>query len=320
MAGLKPAYLVSGDDDARIDAWRARVRARAEAEGGPGALETFDGRSSSPAEVAAAVMALTFAMGTRYLLADPVEGWKAAELEPLESALQGMPPDSVLVLVARGKPQPRLLAAVQKAGGETRNYEAPRAKEMPSWVVERAAALGLSLDHEAASALVALVGLRQQHLAREIEKLAIAAHPAVQLSAAEVRRLAAGASGPGAYDVADAVVAGDVESAIALAEALHRFEDRPSKLVFPIVRRLREVHVAAELLDSGMSEAEAAKTLKGPPWIVKRTIAKARKADRETLEQAICTFAELEVELRGGGDLDEDTAFSRALVRAATAG
>ena len=30
MAELKPAYLVCGDDDAKIDAWRARVRHRAE--------------------------------------------------------------------------------------------------------------------------------------------------------------------------------------------------------------------------------------------------------------------------------------------------
>ena len=37
-----------------------------------------------------------------------------------------------------------------------------------------------------------------------------------------------------------------------------------------------------------------------------------------TLERAICVFADLEVELRGGGDVrvDEDTAFSLALARA----
>ena len=52
VAELKPAYLVCGDDDAKIDAWRARVRRRAEEERGPGGLETFDARESEPAEVA----------------------------------------------------------------------------------------------------------------------------------------------------------------------------------------------------------------------------------------------------------------------------
>ena len=32
MAELKPAYLIHGDDDAKIDAWRKRIRARAERE------------------------------------------------------------------------------------------------------------------------------------------------------------------------------------------------------------------------------------------------------------------------------------------------
>ena len=77
VADLKPAYLVCGDDDAKIDAWRARVRRRAEEERGPGGLETFDARATEPAEVAAALAALTFDPGTRYLLVDDAGAWKA---------------------------------------------------------------------------------------------------------------------------------------------------------------------------------------------------------------------------------------------------
>ena len=74
MAELKPVYLISGDDDAKIDAWRGRVRARAEREHGPGALEQFDGKADGADAVAGALATLTFAEGTRYLLAEPVEG------------------------------------------------------------------------------------------------------------------------------------------------------------------------------------------------------------------------------------------------------
>ena len=48
MADLKPVYLVHGDDDAKIDAWRARVRGRAEQEHGPGGLESFDANEAAP--------------------------------------------------------------------------------------------------------------------------------------------------------------------------------------------------------------------------------------------------------------------------------
>lgn len=318
MADLKPAYLLHGDDDVKIDAWRARLRARAEAESGPGALEAFHGGSASPADVAGAVMALTFATGTRCLLADGVEAWKAAELEPLEQALAQMPPDTVLLLIARGKVQARLVKAVRKGGGEVREFSAPKPWEMPKWVAERAREEGLRLDGEAAKALVAAVGSGQQRLSREIEKLAIAAHPRAQLSAEEVERLAAGDTAAQVYDLADALVAGDVRLTLALAEDLKRLEERPGKLVYPIVRRLREVHRASELLAAGVPEQDVAGRMKLPPWAAKRIVAKAKKAHRDALERSICTFADLEVEMRGGaGNLDDDTAFSRALARAA---
>ena len=319
MADLKPAYLLHGDDDAKIDAWRGRLRRRAEDEGGPGALESFHGSSATPGEVAGAVMALTFATGTRYILADSVEGWKVGDLDPLEQALAAMPPDTVLLLIARGKAQQRLLKAVEKGGGEIREFGAPKPWEMPKWVVERAREVGLRLDGEAAKTLVAAVGTGQQRLSREVEKLAIAAHPDGQLSAEGVQAFVAGDTAPQVYDLADALVAGDVVQTLALAEELRHADERPAKLMYPVVRRLREVHRAAELLAAGVSESDVAKEMRLPPWAAKRIVAKAKKAHRDTLERAICTFADLEVEMRGGGDLDDDTAFSRALARAASA-
>ena len=323
MAGLKPAYLICGDDDAKIDAWRARVRRRAEEENGPGGLETFDATSDPPEAVATALTTLTFATGgDRYLLADNVEAWKAGDLDALERELSAVPEATVLVLIARGKPPAqRLVKAIEKAGGEHREYAAPKPWQMPKWAAERAREEGLNLDQEAAKALVAAVGTRQQRLAREVERLAILAHPRVHLSADEVARLAAGEATQQVYDLADALVAGDVPASLALAEQLTtNGDDRPSKLVYPIVRRLRDVHRAAELLDAGVPEAKVAQALKMPPWAAKRALAQAKKADREALARALCAFADLEIELRGGGaGLDEDTAFSLTLSRAAAA-
>ena len=319
MADLKPAYLVCGDDDAKIDAWRARVRRRAEDERGPGGLETFDAGSTEPAEVAAALAALTFDPGTRYLLVDDAGAWKAGALAPVEGALAGLPPDTVLVLIVRGKAPKQLRAAVEKAGGEVREYRAPKPWHLPKWCIERGRELGIELDGEAAKELVALVGTSQQRLSRELEKLALALHPARTAGPGDVERLAARDAAPQAYDLADALVAGDLRATLALAEELEAHGERPGRLVFPIARRLREVHRAAVMLDAGTPEQKVGEALKAPPWLAKKTVARAKKADVASLERALSVFAELEVELRGGGDvqLDEDTAFSLALARAA---
>jgi DNA polymerase III subunit delta len=317
MSSLKPAYLVCGDDDAKIDAWRARVRRRADEERGPGGLETFEAGSSEPDEVAMSLAALTFDPGTRYVLVDDAGAWKASQLGPLEAVLADMPPESVLVLIVRGKALKQLCKAVEKAGGEVREYAAPKPWELPKWTIERGRELGLEVDGEAAKQLVALVGAGQQRISRELEKLALAVHPRTQVSSADVDALAARDASPQVYDLADALVAGDLRMTFVLAEQLEAHGERPGRLIFPLVRRLREVHRAAALLDSGMPDAKVGEALRAPPWLAKKTVARAKKADRAALERAICVFADLEVDLRGGGSLalDEDTAFSLALAR-----
>jgi DNA polymerase-3 subunit delta len=317
VADLKPVYLICGDDDSKIDAWRSRVRKRAEAENGPGALESFDARTDEAEAVVASLAALTFATGTRYLMVDDVGAWKAPDAAPLIDAIRSMPPETVLVLVVRGKPLKGLASAVEHAGGELRDHPAPKPWELPKWATGRARELGLRLDGEAAKTLVAIVGPGQQRLSRELEKLSIALHPEPTATVEDVERLAAGEASPKVYDLADAVVGGNVESAIELAEELSEWGERPSRFVYPIVGRLREVHRAVELLEGGLTEKELAGALKMPPWRAKKVVALARRADREALERAICRFADLEVELRGGGSLDEATAVTLTLARAA---
>ena len=106
-----------------------------------------------------------------------------------------------------------------------------------------------------------------------------------------------------------------------IAERLLERGEHGSKLMFAITRRLREVHAAAAMLEAGVPEQKVGEALGVPRWAVKKTLAAAKKADRVSLEHAICEFAELEVELRGGGSggFDEDTLFSLALTRAAAA-
>lgn len=317
MADLKPVYLVCGDDDAKIDAWRARVRKRAETENGPGGLEAFDAGVAAPEEIVASLAALTFATGTRYVLVDDVGAWKVPALAPLLDAIAALPPDTVLVLAVRGKPLKVLVQAVEKAGGEVREHAAPKPWELPKWATARARELGLRLEGEAAKALVAIAGPSQQRISRELEKLAIALHPEPTAGVDDVERLTAGEASPRVYDLADAVVGGNVEQAIELAEELALQGERPSRFVYPIVGRLREVHRSVELLEGGLTEKELASALKLPPWRVKKIVPLARRADREALERALCRFADLEVELRGGGSLDEETAVTLTLARAA---
>ena len=81
MAAWKPAYLIHGDAHGRIAERRARLRTMAEAESGVEGVEVFEGEAATPEAIGAALNAMTFAVGRRFLIVDGVERWKDAEVE-----------------------------------------------------------------------------------------------------------------------------------------------------------------------------------------------------------------------------------------------
>src|SRR5262245_855986 len=103
MADLKPVYLAHGDDDVKLDSWRARLKGRAQAEGEATTLEVLSGDRLTPSGFADATCALTLAVGRRYVLADGVEQWKEKDLGPALDALKALPPNTVVLLTASGK-------------------------------------------------------------------------------------------------------------------------------------------------------------------------------------------------------------------------
>ena len=63
MPAFKAAYLIHGDDHGRIAERRARLRAMAEAESGSAGVEVLEAEACTPEAVAAALTAMTFAIG-----------------------------------------------------------------------------------------------------------------------------------------------------------------------------------------------------------------------------------------------------------------
>ena len=178
MPELKPAYLIHGDDHGAIAERRAGLQALALKQGDAGSVEALAGDAATPAGVAQALAALTFAIGRRVIVVDGVERWKQAEVEQhLVPALKEMPPDTTVALFAReegrAKAPAAVHAAVKAAKGQIVEQGTVKPWELPKWAREQAARLGLALDQAAAKALVAQVGERQQRILRELEKLAL---------------------------------------------------------------------------------------------------------------------------------------------------
>ncbi len=318
MAPWKPAYLVHGDDHGRIAERRARLRALAEAQSGAGGVEVLEGEAAAPEAVAAALQAMTFAVGRRFIIVEGVERWKEAETEPVVQALASPAPETTVVFFAReesrAKAPKKLHEAVERAGGDISAERTVKPWELPKWVVAEGRRIGVELDANAAKALVAHVGDRQQRLSRELEKLQLELGPEARITAEDVEELTAASAERRVWTLADALVAGDPAQATRLYLELRARGERVPSLLYWMTRRLREANDALARLEAGESPAEVKRSLPGGPKAASRFLDEVRKLDRDRLRRSLEAMADLELASRGGSAAEsEDTAALRAI-------
>jgi DNA polymerase-3 subunit delta len=205
------------------------------------------------------------------------------------------------------------------AGGDIAAEATVKPWELPRWVAAQARELGLRLEPDAARALVAQVGDRQQRLLRELEKLALSAEAGGQIDATQVELQTAPSAERRAWSLADALVGGDPAAATAIYLALRAQGERVPGLIYWMAQRVRAAIEIAEALEAGESAAQIKRTLRMPSKAADRLIADARRTGAERLRRALEEIADLEHASRGGGSggLAEDTVAQMTLARLA---
>lgn len=318
MPAFKTAYLIHGDDHGRIAERRAKLRAMAETAAGTAGVEVYEADQCTPENIAGALSAMTFAMGRRFVIADGVERWKESEVEPVATALKGADPDSLTVAFfareeGRYKTPAKLVEAVEKAGGQIAAEMNVKAWDLPKWLIEQAKPLELNLDRDGAKALVAQVGDRQQRLLRELEKLALEYGPGANIGAYEVDESCATSAERKVWTLADALVAGDRRTSVAILLELREQGERVTGLLYNMVRRLRDAVTIAEALQSGQPAAQVKKNLRMPPRAADKFLKDVQARDVDALRKALSAMADLEANSRGG-ELSEDTEAVKAVL------
>jgi DNA polymerase III subunit delta len=313
VAELKRAYLIQGDDHGRVSERRAGLRALAERESGPQGVEVLEGDDATSESVARALSTLTFALGRRFIIVDNVERWGEGDVDVVAPAMEGAGEDVTVAFFAREEGRTKapagLARVVERVGGDVRAEVTVKPWELPKWTQERARHLGLELPTGAAKALVRHVGERQQRIARELEKLALALPDGGRVELDDVEELVAPSAERRAWTLADALVAGQGDAATHAYLELRAQGERLTGLLYLIARRLREAHEVALRLEAGESPAAVRKSLRMPTRAAERFLADVARTDADALSAALAAVADLEFASRGGatGVLAEDT-------------
>jgi len=318
---MRPLYLIAGSDEAKIDATRSRLRARAEREGGAVALEVFEpseGRGMPDHEgLLMAIPAMSLMDSRRYLLADGIERWRDRQLEPVLAALDELPPDLTLVLICRDKPAAKLVKAVKAAAGEVHEFEAPKARDMPRVLVGEAQGLGFRLDPAAARVLVERMGANPVRLRSELERLSLWAGEGGQVGVEDLEAMIADTSEAAVWSLSDALIEGNAAAALRIGEQLIGQGENVTGLIYGLASRLRGACAAAAQLEEGIPQQQVASSLKMHPYAAKQLVKRLGGTDLASLRLATETLADLELWCRGGADYGDELALTIALRRAA---
>ena len=315
------AYYRGGDGFA-LDRAVVTVARRLEQEtGAPPDRWRVTGAETSVPQIAERVgTAPMFGGGCVAVVTDPGPLLRSKESrEALERTLALVAPGNALVFIEQGDGGTKraamyanLEASVIRAGGQARDFPAPKAGQLAGWLRNLATERGLVLERDAADELARRVGgfvsegdvdrQRQGSLAAaELEKLALY-RQAAPITIADVRALVPEVIPDSTWAMLDAVADRRADIAGPLLDRLLDTTPVPV-LVVQLHRRLRELLIAADLVAAGSPPPEIVKALGLHPFRVQKLVASARRWTVEELEAALEGVLELDAMVKGAADL-----------------
>lgn len=317
---MKPAYLIHGTDTAKIDETRSRLRRRAEDEGGVASLEVFEpaeNRGSPDADaLVEAISAMSLIPSRRYLLADRIEKWGKRQAERVTTAVLAAPPDTTIVLIARGKVPADLVKAVKKVGGDVLSYEAPSAQQLPGHLIKLATARGYELAPDAARFLISHLGTNLTRLANELDRLALWAEPNGRVEVEDLQEMVVDTTETSNFALGDALIDGDRVRALLIAESLIGQGSTAGSAVYPTSTSVRRANKALSRIEAGIPPNQIERELGLPPFLARKLINSLHGASVEDMRSATIAMADLEIWTRGGAEYPDELALDLALIAA----
>ena len=309
-------YLIHGEDP-----YRARLRAaelvasltagderpsdlrtrRSTDLGSPLGLSRHDAREPG----AAALIELS---GRSQGLFDAVDEQRIVVVEHAEAlketdVVSRFPPEAALVLVSEAKIQTRtrraapkaksttpdptaadLPTAVEAAGGVIEHIARLLPQELGGWIAARATLLGVEVAPDAINELGAAVGPDSERIDQELAKLGACAAGA-RVAGADVRALVSGAIESDIFELTQAVVRRDSETAIRRLESLLAEGQAPQQIIALLLWQFR-VLLFASAMRSNADAERSAKAIRSSAYAIGKWQAFARRISRADVIRA----------------------------------
>lgn len=230
---------------------------------------------------------------------DDLGSCPASAVEQVLAIASDPGPDLCLILRHRGGVKGKgLLDKLKKAKVPTESVVAPKAWELPKFVLAEAKRLKISMPQDAAEALVAAVGSDLRALVGAVAQLA-ADSPTSEVDAATIKRYFAGRAEVTSFAVADAILAGNAPLAVERLRWALNTGAAPVLITSALANSLRGMGKFLDAESSRMAGAELARHVGVPPWKLKDLSRNSRLWGSAGIASAIRLVAQTDADVKG---------------------
>ena len=254
---IKPVYVLYGNDAFLLDAHRKEIVDRVVGDADPQVCVSSFDASAELADVLDELRTLPFLAPRRLVIVPDADAFVSAHRHALEKFLQSPPSAATLMLlVSRLDARTRLARLVGRIG-QAIDCSVPERGNLPRWLARAAARRDKQLAPDAAELLAEWVGRDLAALDGEMEKLSLYVGDRGTISLQDVCAVVTASAGPAAFDLTNAITAGEPAAALKALGGMLRSRGDEFKTLGLIAWHLRRAMLAKELLDAGRPAQEA---------------------------------------------------------------
>jgi len=254
---IQPVYVLYGDDAYLRDEHRKQIVDLVVGDADPHlCLTTFDG-SPEPVEVFDELRTMPFLAPRRLVIVREADDFVSAHRAAIEKFLQNPPSAGVLMLTVTRWPSNTRLAKLVAKIGQAIDCSVPEKGNLGRWLARSADRRGKQIAPDAAKLMGEWIGRDLAALDAEIEKLSlyVGDRPAITLE--DVCTLVTASAGPAAFELTNAITAGDAAAALKALAGMLQVRGDEFKTLGMLGWHLRRAVAAKEQLDAGRPQREA---------------------------------------------------------------
>ncbi|MHC4517454.1 MAG: DNA polymerase III subunit delta [Planctomycetota bacterium] len=258
-------YVIAGKEPSRVGArCQELLDALLDAQERMTGLLSLEGAQAELAEALDELRTVPFLASRRVVVIREADSFVSKNRGALEKYFEKPSTTGVLVLTVGSWPKTTKLAKKLPKVGQLMELVPPKRNELPARLIQHARqACGKALDRDAAQLLVELVGEDLAQLENEVDKLALFADKDKAITLRHVESLAGHNRIFGAFEVIEAMMAGQPMQAIRRLRNMFE-EDRGAeyKVVGAFAYHLRRLFTAKAMLQKSESPAAVAQKVR----------------------------------------------------------